>query len=332
MFSKITPTACDAVLFDIDNVLIDTRHSYLDAIRWTVEIYLTESKIPHFRKLSNAPTPFLLSPQDVDQFKLLGGFNDDWDCCFGLLTYLLSVPVKKRDLADLKKRMNLKKFIASTVKRPLGITGISKAVEPTTPVQMPKIQRIFQEVYLGKELFELTEKRRPLYWKKRGLIYNERPVFRKSTLEHLKQLGLQLGIATGRPFFEAEFILKQFDLLPLFDAITTIDDVRKAEAQTQQVLRKPDPYSLLKTAEKIGLKKRFLYVGDLPDDILAANRAKKTIAIQSVGFASLAREPKKMLQEIVKAKPDFVMTKPAEILGIVKGKKKTLSSGSQRTS
>ena len=84
----------DAVIFDIDNVLIDTRHSYLDAIRNTVELYLTHGPVPFFSRSPGGKFPSLLKPEEVDQFKLLGGFNDDWECCYGLLFYLLSLPVK----------------------------------------------------------------------------------------------------------------------------------------------------------------------------------------------------------------------------------------------
>jgi len=42
---KVKGPAYDVVIFDIDNVLVDTRRSYLEAIRWTVELYLTEGSV-----------------------------------------------------------------------------------------------------------------------------------------------------------------------------------------------------------------------------------------------------------------------------------------------
>src|SRR3989339_2149460 len=73
----------DAIIFDIDNVLVDTRQSYLEAIRIAVELYLTHGPIPFFSRSAGGKFPSLLTPEDVDQFKLLGGFNDDWECCYG---------------------------------------------------------------------------------------------------------------------------------------------------------------------------------------------------------------------------------------------------------
>lgn len=309
--------AYDAVIFDIDNVLVDTRHSYLDAIRWTIEIYLTDDKIPLFSASAKRPSPTLLSPEDVDDFKLLGGFNDDWDCCYGLLVYLLTLPVAKRTLANLKQTMKLKEFIARIKNRPLGVSGIVKMLGRPKSVTIEKISRIFQEVYLGNDLFSSMEGKRPLYWKKRGLIHRERLVFKKKILERLKRMGLQLAIATGRPRFEAHYVLERFGILDLFDVLTPIDEVKRAERELKQSLRKPHPYSLLETAKKIGGKKRLLYVGDLPDDILATHRAKGSLEIRSVAFPVLARNPRTALAEIVKVQPDFIIRNPRDLFTIL---------------
>src|SRR5690242_5686262 len=115
-----------AVIFDIDNVLIDTRRSFLDAIRWTVEIYLTHGRVPFFHPVAKQTEPQLLSARDVGNFKLLGGFNDDWDCCYGLLVYLLQLPVKSsRTIPGLKSAMDIAGFLKKTKERPLGISGLT---------------------------------------------------------------------------------------------------------------------------------------------------------------------------------------------------------------
>jgi len=307
------PPAFNAVLFDIDNVLIDTRRSYRDAIRWTVQLYLTDSTIPLFAPPSKRHKLTLLSPADVDQFKLLGGFNDDWDCCYGLLIYLLTRPVKQRTLGSLRKATDIRAFARQVKKRPLRVEGIVKMLGRPPAVTIEKISRIFQEVYLGRDLFETSEKKKPFYWKTRGLIEKEKPIFRKVTLAKLKQRGIALGIATGRPRFEAVYALKRFGLLDFFDCMTTIDEVKKAERETFQSLRKPHPHSILETAKKIGLKKSFLYVGDLPDDILAAREARSAIDIHSVAFPWLAADSRLALAEIQKVNPDFLLKKPSDL-------------------
>lgn len=315
--SRSRKPKCDAILFDMDNVLIDTRTSYLDAIRWTIEIYLTEGTIPLFRQdLPAAEQPFLTA-KDVQHFKLLGGFNDDWDCCYGLLVYLLSLPIKKHALSELKSKTNISRFAAKIKTRPLGATGITELLSRPASVRIERIGRIFQEIYLGKDLFYKTEKRHAYFWKKRGLIHKEKPIFRKKMLEKIKASGIKLGIATGRPRFEALHALRAAGTEHLFDALICMDEVKKAENLHLTSMRKPHPFSLIEAAKKIGKDLDYFYVGDLPDDVLAANRAKKEIAIQSVAFCACHDDPSAALKEIQKAKPDFMIRKPAELLNLL---------------
>ncbi|MCB9799447.1 MAG: HAD hydrolase-like protein [Candidatus Omnitrophica bacterium] len=307
----------DCIIFDIDNVLIDTRTSYLDAIRWTVEIFLTHSKVPIFMHRSKTSTPFLLTKEDVECFKLLGGFNDDWDCCYGILTYLLSLPVKDRNLSSLKEAMRIKEFLAKNRTKPLGVSGIVKKLGRPSIVTIEKISRIFQEIYLGKDIFSIKYKMTPQFWKKRGLMRKEKLIFKKRFLEKLKRLGLKLGIATGRSRFEAAYALKNLGVLHLFDAATTMNEVKKAEKELCMSLRKPHPFSILQTAKHLKKGRRLLYIGDLPDDVIAANQAKEHLAISSVAMIGAAHDTDHTLNEIKKTHPDYIIHKPAELWDIV---------------
>ena len=78
------------------------------------------------------------------------------------------------------------------------------------------------------------------------------------------------------------------------------------------------PFSLLKTAHALGVKKRFLYVGDLPDDILAANRAKSALDVRSVAFPMLAANPFQAMKELELVKPDFFIRTPADLCRLLK--------------
>ena len=307
----------DSVIFDIDNVLIDTRKSYLETIRLTVEIFLTHGKIPLFESVKKKDLPSLLSANDVHQFKLLGGFNDDWDCCYGMLVYLLNLPVKERTLAELKKNMHFDKLSKEFDKHPVGVNGIVKKFKRPAVVKIETISRIFQEIYLGKEIFPAIEKKPLLYWTKKGLIRNENLIFKKDFLEKLKKSKIKLGIATGRPRFEAEYSLKEFGVFDLFDAMTTLCEVRKEEKKQGCSLRKPHPFSLIETASKISKKGRCIYVGDLPDDILAANAAKTKMNMTSCGFTKLAEDKKDMQKQMAKQNADFIIQTPSELLKVL---------------
>ncbi len=308
----------DAIIFDIDNVLVDTRLSYLEAIRNTVELYLTNGPVPFFSRSAGGKFPSLITPEDVDQFKLLGGLNDDWDCCYGLLVYLLSLPVKNRTLEALKKSVAIEKFAKSVKQRPLKVAGITALFGRPTTVTIEKVARIFQEVYLGKDIFPRVTMNRMRYWKKRGLIHREKIIFKRPILEKLKSRGMKLGIATGRSLYEASHALKNFGITDLFDAMTTMDDVKKEERERKESLRKPHPFSILRTAQALGSKKKFLYVGDLPDDVLAANRAKEYLSIRSVAFPMLASNPFQALKELEAVHPDFIVKSPADLCHLLK--------------
>lgn len=309
--------AFDAVIFDIDNVLVDTRLSYLNAIRWTVDLYLTHGTVPFFQTHKKTSSPQILSQRDVEQFKLLGGFNDDWDCCYGLLVYLLNLPVKGRAVSDLRRAMDIRRFVEAVKKRPLRVSGIVKKLGRPSQVTIEKISRIFQEVYLGKNLFERVEHKPAQFWTRRGLVHKERLLFRMPTLRKLKKQGLSLGIATGRSRFEALFALRHFKIDDLFEAVTTMDEVRKAEKEKMESLRKPHPFSLVETAKKIGKGKRFLYLGDLPDDILAATQAKSEIDIKSAALLTCAHDPAGAVLEMKKIKADYILKKPAQLHSVL---------------
>lgn len=300
-------------MFDIDNVLVDTRRSYLDAIRWCIDIFLSSGKVPHYQPEKKARTPHLLTLDDVCNFKLLGGFNDDWDCCYAILVYLMQLPVKQKTIHALREAKNFKDLLKEIKERPLRMAGIMKKFKRHPDITIEKISRIFQEIYLGPELFLKREKKNPVYWKKRGLIHMEKPIFKKEIFEKLENAGVKMGIATGRDRFEAEFVLKRFGILEYFGAITTIDEVKKAEQHAGKSLRKPHPYSLLATAKHLHVKDDVLYIGDLPDDMLAAKHG----GLQAAAFPWYTADSQAALKEMMKAGPDFVLKKPKHLLKLV---------------
>lgn len=72
----------DAVIFDCDGVLIDTKDSYDKTIQRTVDYALegfTNSFFPNN----------LISDEIVFLFKRSGGFNSDWDVCYAVLMFIL---------------------------------------------------------------------------------------------------------------------------------------------------------------------------------------------------------------------------------------------------
>jgi phosphoglycolate phosphatase-like HAD superfamily hydrolase len=118
---------------------------------------------------------------------------------------------------------------------------------------------IFQEWFLGDELYECTYGHAPSQPGKPGCIHFEQPLLPleqiRATLEKLRRQGYTLGIATGRDRQEALYPLRQYGLLVYFDErhISTYDDVERAEAVLREkgdrtLLTKPHPFPFLAAA------------------------------------------------------------------------------------
>lgn len=113
-----------------------------------------------------------------------------------------------------------------------------------------EVKRVFQKYYLGDGL-------------KKGFIENEKLLIAKKDLLRLKKTYKKLGIATGRPKEEAQYVINRFNLNALFDVVVTKGDTKK---------EKPYPDPILRAIKMLGVKKS-IYIGDSPSDIVAATRA-----------------------------------------------------------
>ena len=293
----------DLLIFDMDGVLIDVSKSYRETIRQTVHIYLETCL--GFQMGKKGPT----SEEDITLFKSIGGFNNDWDLTSALLLYLLSIsglpPSKKKNrfssieeivsyLREKSSRFLQKntiqltgKQITSFIKEVKALGGRLKGVLRTSAGSWDGwvyrfgklnkenlVKRIFQEVYLGNQ-FTSHYHLPPLFYKKKGLYQREKLLITKEVLSSLRK-KIQMGIASGRPRFEAELALKRFCLLPYFNSVVTLDECMEEEARIfrstgrQMRFSKPHPYSLLRVIQEIGIPNpQCGYVGDVVDDMLA---------------------------------------------------------------
>lgn len=113
-----------------------------------------------------------------------------------------------------------------------------------------QIYELFQSVYLGNA-------------ENKGLIETEKLFIDKTKLLKLKEKYQKMGIATGRPRNEAEYILKKFNVKDVFDSIVAMEDTEKG---------KPDPEPIVKVMNELKLKNT-LYIGDSSSDVVAAKAA-----------------------------------------------------------
>ena len=341
----------DILIFDMDGVLIDVSRSYRKTIQRTIHIYL-KSCLGFQRSRGD-----WIMDEEISLFKSVGGFNNDWDLTSGLLLYLLSIsgipplPKRKRfssireivhyletksSTSHLKTALRLKRkhslsFLEKVKSTGGGLRGVRRILGTSWEGwvyrsgdldQENLVKRIFQEIYLGKK-FTSRYHLSPLFYVGKGLYLQEKTLIPKKILAFLRE-KIRMGIASGRPRFEAELALKRFRLHPYFNSVVTLDECEEEEncifRSTGKKIKcsKPHPYSILRAVQEIGIPHpRCGYVGDVVDDMLAAQKAKKDLNLLAIGFLSGQSNRKTAREGLIKAGADLVITDPKELLCFV---------------
>ncbi len=253
--------------------------------------------------ISSIRSHIFRNDQILNQLKSLG-INSNWDMLFvvfsiHLIDYLKQIAPKEREAF-----LEIKTWSAETLsaigkiktdfhvsfKQPLefienvepgknhiyeALQGHAKKQLNTNQVSLFDMksplwhlaQELYQEWYLGHELYEKVEHKVPKTQYKKGYIYHEialapiEPI--KTLLTDLKQAGYLIAIATGRPRTETIVPFEALGLLDLFDAehIVSASEVLEAEKMFPDLkpLGKPNPFSYITTYEGNQLEKYFDY-------------------------------------------------------------------------
>jgi phosphoglycolate phosphatase-like HAD superfamily hydrolase len=173
------------------------------------------------------------------------------------------------------------------------------------------IKQIFQEVYLGQGLFEATYGLPPKLYLGEGYNHREQLLIDKSILAELAANHI-LAIATGRPRAEADYPLDHFDLKKYFTTILALEDCLQEEARMLKKegkkvsLSKPDPFMLdaIAAAQENPITEYF-YIGDMPDDMVAAKRSKA--GYRGVGLLLSAPDKTSLKKELLRAGADDII-------------------------
>lgn len=316
-----------ALIWDIDGVLVYVSESYRKAIVETTQYYFTEI-------LGLELNDYLLSIEDTQRFKMAGGFNNDWEITYGaVLCYLTGIisEIDSRDKCvnslkdirvfwdDSRMGLNLDHVLELTAAKGGGLANLRSAlvelygvIEETAEKfwHTGLIKQLFQEMYLGQDLFRKKYGFKPEHVKSKGFIRNENPLVDSKLLGSLSERYI-MGIASGREHFEIDAVLKMHGFGEFFNEefIVGSDDFPSG---------KPDPSQLLECRERIEKVLGVLgggdvaYLGDVPDDIIAAKRA----GFHSIGVTASVRDgsgKKRLKKRLIDLGADFVVDELAEL-------------------
>lgn len=256
---KLLPSL-DAVVFDIDGVLLDVSQSFRAAICDTLQ----HLAVHHF-ELQN--TGALLEPGETELFKFAGGFNDDWDLT-NAAAFLIAA---KMTLTDARDTQSLRDLAPSWSEYTLAIKraggGLPRAegflLEMLTPSQRrhfalavnPRlVTRLFQEFYAGDDAC------RDLYGFEPEYVHGEGYYKRETVLidPELLPSKLKYGVVTGRSLPETRLALSHAKLLQRIP--------ENGWVTPESGFKKPDGHTLLLARDRLDIKNG-LYIGDIMDDL-----------------------------------------------------------------
>ena len=286
---KTLPTL-DAVILDIDGVVLDVSQSFRVAISQTTQLYAT-------RWMHLEDTGPLLPEEQIDLFKMAGGFNSDWDltnAAVGLVlakhaqsgatdtqTLVDQAPDWAEYTRDIKRRGGGPLAAEAVI---LQILDANQRRDFANALNPRLVTQLFQEMYGGEEACKMLYGFDPEHLHVDGLYQSEKVLLDNSLLPS----KLMIGVLTGRTRKETELALRFADLT---DRIAPAHWVTEDDG-----IRKPDGQTLVLLQERMKFR-HAVFIGDTMDDLntvinyretKGSGRAKVLSAIALSGPAGVA--------------------------------------------
>ena len=242
----------DAVVLDIDGVLVDVADSYRRAIVESVDRVYGET----------------IEREWIQAFKDAGGFNNDWELTYAAALYVLAgregydAPVGTFTDAVAAAGGGLS-AAESVVVEALDADAHGEVFERW---ETDRLRETFQALYLGADLFRELEGGDPPF-EAAGYIHDEPVLLDPETVTALTD-RFDVGVLTGRPASEATIALSRVGLDVAPDHRFTMDDWDEG---------KPHPNALITLAERFDARAT-AFVGDTLDDVRTAVNAAEVDA------------------------------------------------------
>ncbi len=255
----------EAIIFDIDGVLIDVIKSYNQTIIKTIEHILTNN----FNiNLIDFPIEQLIT-----KFRHTGGFNNDIDTTYSMiLTIVYCKLINKNDINEIFD------FFTELLDKidDKGILSVEKELERLGRIEniknqlgYPKddniISTVFNEFFYGPDLFRKQFNKDPKYYFDKPLINNDKLIIKEKTIKDLsKKFNGKLILISGRSKIAANFTLQKLLNYFIKDACIFLEDEKREYS-------KPNTYAIHRVFNQLKLKNA-IYVGDSIEDLLMAKK------------------------------------------------------------
>lgn len=236
----------DAVVLDIDGVLVDVADSYRRAIVESVDRVYGKT----------------IDNEGIQQFKDAGGFNNDWELTYAAALFVLA---RREGL-----KMSLDEFTDEIEARGGGLEAARAVVADLPSISQARVRdkwdtdrlrEVFQALYLGSDLYRDLEGGDPPL-DASGYIHDEPVIVTEETIADLTD-RFDVGVVTGRPAAEADIALDRVGLDVPDEHRFTMDNWEHG---------KPHPHALTTLAERFDADV-VTFTGDTLDDIETAVNA-----------------------------------------------------------
>jgi HAD superfamily phosphatase len=251
----------DAVVLDIDGVLVDVADSYRRAIVESIERVHGDT----------------IEKADIQSFKNAGGFNNDWELSYAAALFVLA----RREGLDLDveaftDRIAQHRAESEDTESADGLDAAEAVVDDTLSAEArepargdwdpERLREVFQQLYLGADLYADIEGGEPDLGEEgdedpEGFIHDEPVLLESATLDALADYPF--GVVTGRPADEADIAQRRAGLDVPEERRFTMDDWEEG---------KPHPHALITLAERFDADS-VVFVGDTLDDVKTARNA-----------------------------------------------------------
>jgi phosphoglycolate phosphatase-like HAD superfamily hydrolase len=252
----------------------------------------------------------------------------------GVRGFLECYEVNKIDFVNLKDNgtTNLDVFLTQdkaeqpkTIEDTKATVEKQRLVKRLTPYDLEKpdlLKRLFEEIYLGKDLFTKIYGVPSVFNFDNSFINVEEFIPAKKTMDLLRKQFGTLGIYSGRPKPQGMYILEKYDYVGYFDEQESVflGDLLKSEEEMER-LGKPDPTLFIELVEKmVGNETGVAYVGDGIADALLVEKAK-AMGLENLTFLGVvasSEDSNKLFTEYSKHGVDAVITDVNDIPYILK--------------